>query len=251
MAGKPKLPPTKLKRLDRLLSNLGYCSRSEVVRLLRAGVVTRADGVPLAPDDKIAHGEVLFDGEVLDPERLYLMLHKSAGCVCSRSSAEGESVFSFFPERFLARNPQLACVGRLDVDTTGLLLLSDDGDFLHRITAPRTHTAKVYEVALERPLRGDEQGMFEAGGMMLDGEREALLPVEVEVLDLQNVRMTLYEGRYHQVKRMWEQVGNKVVRLHRSRIGPLSLEGLAEGRWRELSEAELALHRSTSRRVRR
>ncbi len=232
---------TSKKRLDRLLSNLGYCSRGQVPGLIRAEVVARVDGMKLRADDRVVADEVRFDGEALDVEQLYIMLHKPAGYVCTHSESEGETVFKLLPERFLARNPPLCCIGRLDQDTTGLLLLTDDGSFLHRVTSPRGQVPKRYEVALERAVRGDEKALFEAGGLMLEDERTPLLPVEVLVRDSHHVELILHEGRYHQVKRMWEQMGNKVVALHRSTVGALTLTGLAEGQWRPLREEETAL----------
>jgi 16S rRNA pseudouridine516 synthase len=167
------------------------------------------------------------------------MLHKPVGYTCSRSDA-GALVYELLPERFGRRNPILSSVGRLDKDTSGLLLFTDDGQALHRLTSPKTKLDKVYEVTLAEPLRGDEGEVFSAGTLMLDEETKPLLPAELEVISPTACRLTLHEGRYHQVRRMFAAVGNRVETLHRSRFGPLSLEGLAEGDFRFLDSGELA-----------
>jgi len=227
------------KRLDRMLSNLGYCSRSDVPRLIRSGLVRRIDGQALKASDKIKSDEVVFDDEALDPEERFLMLHKPVGYVCTRSASEGETVYSLLPPRYFQRNPPLACVGRLDLDTSGLLLLTDDGHFLHRLTSPRHGVEKIYEVSLEKPFENEACALFESGNLILPDDTEPLDPVLIEIKDSQHVVMTLREGRYHQVRRMWEHVGNRVITLHRRRVGNLTLDGLAEGQWRALTEAEL------------
>jgi 16S rRNA pseudouridine516 synthase len=136
------------------------------------------------------------------------------------------------------RNPKLSTVGRLDRETTGLLLFTDDGGLLHRIISPRSQVAKIYEAELAEELRGDEITLFASGSLMLESEDTALLPAELEVLGPRRVRLTLHEGRYHQVRRMFAAVGNHVLRLHRLAVGGLSLESLEEGHWRILDPVE-------------
>jgi 16S rRNA pseudouridine516 synthase len=227
-------------RLIRLLANLGYGSQKEIRALLRAGRLTRADGSEPDQNETLAHAEIRFDGEALDPPAgLVIMLHKPAGYTCSKADP-GRVVYELLPARFSRRNPVMAPVGRLDRDTTGLLLLTDDGQLLHRITSPRSHIAKTYEVTLADRLRGDEDSIFASGTLMLRSETTPLAPASLEVLGPQTARLTIREGRYHQIKRMFAAVGNRVETLHRAAIGGLDLGDLPRGQWRALDAAEIA-----------
>ena len=135
----------------------------------------------------------------------------------------------------------LSTVGRLDRDTSGLLLFTDDGPLLHRIIAPRSHVSKRYQVKLARPLKGDEAVIFGAGGLMLESEQKPLLPADFQPLSETSGLLTLHEGRYHQVRRMFAAIGNHVEELHRDRIGSLDLPAdLEAGQWRLLDEAQIA-----------
>ena len=227
-------------KLVRLLANLGYGSRKQVASMFREGLVTDPAGEVLYADDKVEHADVRFDGEPLDPPQgLLLMLNKPSGYTCSRKDV-GRLVYDLLPPRFALRNPVLSTVGRLDRETSGLLLFTDDGPLLHRIISPKASLAKVYEATLAEDLRGDESDTFAAGTLMLDGETEPLLPATLEVLGPRHVRLTLTEGRYHQVRRMFAAVGNHVVTLERTTLGGLSLDGLLSGEWRALDEADKA-----------
>nr|WP_219339592.1 16S rRNA pseudouridine(516) synthase [Luteimonas salinisoli] len=222
----------------RLLANLGYGSRRQVAALCREGRVTDADGAPLYADDVVAHAAVRVDGAPLDPAHgMLLMLHKPTGYTCSMRDP-GRVVYDLLPPRFRLRSPQLSTVGRLDRDTSGLLLLTDDGALLHRIIAPKSDLPKVYEAELAEPLRGDEAALFASGTLVLESERTPLKPAKLEPLDDRRARLALAEGRYHQVRRMFAATGNRVVRLHRSRVGGLALDALAEGEWRQVGAAE-------------
>ncbi|HLL90328.1 MAG TPA: pseudouridine synthase [Tepidisphaeraceae bacterium] len=229
-----------MTRLDRLLSNLGYGSRTEVATLVRKGRIT-VDGRPArSPDLKVDHGAVRFEGEPLDPpEGMVLMLNKPIG-FSSTTSDPGRIVYEFLPGRFGKRKPPLSCVGRLDKDTSGLLLMTDDGPLLHRIISPKKNLPKVYEATLARPLNGTEAERFSSGTLMLESETTPLKPARLEVLNDRHVRLTITEGRYHQVRRMFAAVGNHVETLHRLRIGSLELDGLEEGKYRLLGEADVA-----------
>jgi 16S rRNA pseudouridine516 synthase len=227
-------------KLARYLANLGYGSRREVETLLADRRARRRDGGVLRPQDAFTHEDVLLDGEPLDlPPGSVVMLHKPVGYVCS-TSEQTRLVYELLPPRFLKRSPLMAAVGRLDRDTTGLLLLTDDGALNHRITSPRTHLPKTYEARLARDLRGDEAAIFASGTLMLDSETEPLQPAEMEVLDVRRARVTLTEGRYHQLRRMFAAVGNHVEALHRSAVGDLQLGDLPPGCWRALEPEELA-----------
>lgn len=218
-------------KLVKHLANLGYGSRKEVAWIFREGRVTDADGEVLYADDVVAHDAIRVDGEPLDPPPgLLMLLHKPVGVTCS-SKDSGRVVYDLLPPRFRLRNPALSTVGRLDRDTSGLLLLTDDGQLLHRIIAPKSKLPKVYRATLAEDLRGDEAALFAGGTLMLDGEKTPLLPAELETVGPRDARLALHEGRYHQVRRMFAAAGNHVVALHRERIGELALGDLPEGGW--------------------
>ena len=233
-------------RLDRLLSNLGYGSRREVQNLIEAGYVTLDGEAIIDSDEKVAvtadlSSRMLVEGEPLDPPSgLVLMLHKPLGVTCSHKE-QGPLVYSLLPERWGARNPAISTIGRLDKESSGLLLLTDDGALLHRIISPKAHIAKRYDVTLDRPLRGDEGAVFAAGTLMLEGEDKPLLPAQFEAVSDKRAFVTITEGRYHQVRRMFAAVGNHVTDLKRDRVGALALpDDLEAGQYRVLGEADLA-----------
>ena len=218
-------------KLVKHIANLGYGSRKDVQWLFREGRITDAAGEVLYADDKVEHATIRIDGEPLDPPPgLLLMLHKPVGYTCS-SKDPGRIVFDVLPPRYRLRSPVLSTVGRLDRDTSGLLLLTDDGQLLHRIIAPKSKLPKVYRATLAQDLRGDEGAIFASGELLLESEKTPLLPAELVVLDARTARLTLHEGRYHQVRRMFAAVGNRVEALHRERIGGLVLGALAAGAW--------------------
>jgi len=226
-------------KLVKHIANLGYGSRKQVQLMFREGRITDADGEVLYADDKVEHDAIRIDGEPLDPPPgLTLMLHKPAGYTCSTKD-HGRLIYDLLPARFRERSPLLSPVGRLDRDTSGLLLLTDDGALLHRIVSPKSKLDKVYEAQLAQDLRGDEAATFASGTLLLESEDKPLLPAELETLDARHARLTLHEGRYHQVRRMFAAVGNHVETLHRSRVGGLGLGELPEGQWRALSAADL------------
>jgi 16S rRNA pseudouridine516 synthase len=207
--------------------------------MFREGRITDAAGEVLYADDRVAHADIRIDGEALDPPAgLALMLHKPIGYTCSTKDP-GRIVYDLLPPRFRLRSPLLSMVGRLDRDTSGLLLLTDDGALLHRIVSPKSRLPKVYEATLAHDLRGDEAGLFASGTLQLESENTPLAPARLEVVAPRLARLTLTEGRYHQVRRMVAAVGHHVQALHRSRIGGLELGGLAPGEWRTLADADL------------
>ena len=226
-------------KLVKHIANLGYGSRKQVQAMFREGRVTDAEGEVLYADDRVAHEAVRLDGEPLDPPPgLLLMLHKPVGYTCSTKDA-GRLVYDLLPPRFRLRDPVLSTVGRLDRDTSGLLLFTDDGQLLHRIISPKADLPKVYEATLAAPLRGDEAGLFAAGTLLLESDTTPLKPATLDVIDEVHARLTLGEGRYHQVRRMFAAVGNHVEALHRSRVGGLSLGDLPEGEWRALDAGDI------------
>ncbi len=217
---------------------------SNYIEKNRVGGFTDADGEVLYADDELdvhaRHEDVRIDGEPLDPAPgQLLMLHKPVGVTCSTKD-QGRLVYDLLPPRFRLRDPLLSTVGRLDRETSGLLLFTDDGALLHRIISPKAELPKVYEATLARPLRGDEADVFASGTLMLESETKPLLPAELTVLDDGRARLVLHEGRYHQVRRMFAAVGNHVETLHRPQVGGLALDALAEGAWRPLDDADRA-----------
>lgn len=226
-------------KLLRTIANLGYGSRKQVQAMFREGLVTNAEGEVLYADDQVSHETVRIDGEPLDPPAgLVLMLNKPIGYTCSTRDP-GRIVYDLLPPRFRLRSPLLSTVGRLDRDTSGLLLLTDDGGLLHRIVSPKSKLAKVYEATLAEDLRGNEAELFASGTLMLEGEKTPLVPAVLEALEPRRARLVLTEGRYHQARRMFAATGNHVVALHRSQVGGLDLGGLPEGQWRSLDEGDL------------
>ena len=225
-------------KLVRHLANLGYGRRKQVAWMFREGRVTDAAGDVLYADDTPAHADIRVDGEPLDPQAgLLLMLHKPVGYTCATKDP-GRIVYDLLPPRFRLRNPVLSTVGRLDRETSGLLLLTDDGQLLHRIISPKSKLPKVYLATLANDMRGDEAALFASGTVMLDNESTPLLPAGFEVLGPRQARLTLHEGRYHQVRRMFAAIGNHVEALHRERVGGLGLGDLPEGQWRALDEQD-------------
>lgn len=240
-----KAPATM--RLDRLLSNLGYGSRREVQDLIEAGYVILDGEAIIDADEKIAvtpdlPARMTVEDEPLDPPAgLVLMLNKPEGVTCSHKE-QGPLVYSLLPERWRERNPALSTIGRLDKETSGLLLLTDDGALLHKIISPKSNIAKRYDVTLDRPLRGDEQAVFASGTLMLEDEDKPLLPAVFEATSEKRGFVTITEGRYHQVRRMFAAVGNHVTTLRRDRVGALALpDDLAPGEYRVIGDAELKL----------
>lgn len=233
-------------RIDRLLANMGYGSRREVQWLVRQGQV-EIDGAPVTESDlrlpvtpELANRMRVSGAQLDPPPGMALMLHKPVGVTCSHKEA-GPLVFDLLPTRWRARDPAISTVGRLDKETSGLLLLTDDGALLHRIISPRKHVAKRYLATLARPLDGSEAARFASGELMLEGDDKPLAPAALEPLSATLARLTITEGRYHQVRRMFAAVGNHVEALYRDRIGGLELpDDLAPGAWRLMSPEDVA-----------
>ena len=228
-------------KLVRLLANLGYGSRKEVTAMLRNGWVTRCDGSEIGEDDVVDPVDLLIDDEPLDPlQGMILMLHKPVGYTCSTKDT-GRLIYDLLPPRFRMRNPLLSSVGRLDRDTSGLLLMTDDGALLHRITSPKAALPKVYEATLANDLRGDEAAIFASGTLLLESETQPLAPAQLSTIEARKARISTIEGRYHQVRRMFAAVGNHVLTLQRISIGGLTLGDLPPGAWRLLGADDLAV----------
>jgi len=226
-------------RLDRFVSQAAGVSRSQARTLIQRGRVSVA-GTPVRDAAyQVGEGDrVEQAGRVLLlPGALYLMLHKPAGVLSATRDAHQATVLTLLPPAIAAR---VHLVGRLDKDTSGLLLLSDDGAWSHRISSPRHHCAKTYRAQLAEPLVEHAEQRL-AQGLMLRGETSPTRPASLQRLDDSCVRITITEGRYHQVRRMFAALGNHVLALHRERIGGLVLDpALAPGQWRALTPEERA-----------
>ena len=227
-------------RLDKFLSQQLGVSRALVLRELRNkrvtvdGEIVKTGAMKISPEQRVE-----FDGNVLDQITgpRYFMLNKPQGYVCSTDDPDHPTVLYFLEEPVAYK---LHAAGRLDIDTTGLVLMTDDGQWSHRITSPRHQCEKTYLVTLENPLADDTAAQFEAG-VQLHNEDSLTKPAQLEQVDERVVRLTISEGRYHQVKRMFAAVGNHVVALHRERIGEIVMdEDLEPGQYRRLSEQEIA-----------
>jgi 16S rRNA pseudouridine516 synthase len=232
------------RRLDQILSSLGYCSRSESRDWIKDERVC-VSGIPAKNQgQKVDPATVTVDGEPLDhPEGLLLLLNKPLGLVCSHEQGEGPNVYSLLPERWLRRNPTITSVGRLDKDTTGLLILTDQSDIVHKLTSPKHKVEKSYVATLDKDVSPEEFqklcSRFASGTLVLEGEKEACAPARLLQRSPRVLELILTEGRYHQVRRMFVSQGYLVVTLHRERLGSLLLHELAPGKWREIKEQEL------------
>jgi 16S rRNA pseudouridine516 synthase len=223
-----------LRRVDQLLSSLGYCSRKEA-QLLCDEERLVAGGQPITKaSQKVDGAEVLLDGEPLDfPNGLVVMLNKPVGHVCAHDERDGRIIYELLPERWRRRDPVVTTVGRLDKDTSGLLLLTDDGPLVHRLTSPKHHVDKVYRATLDAPVTAACIEAF-AQGILLDSEETKTLPAKVVAREGTVAEVTVHEGRYHQVRRMFAACGLHVTALHRESFGEFSLGELPVGHWRAL-----------------
>ena len=234
---------SKRLTLDRILQSQGFGSRKWCGELIAAGEVS-IDGVTVTD----AHAAFETDGLVFNiygetwayREHVYIALNKPAGFECSRKASHHPGVLTILPEQFTRRDVQP--VGRLDHDTTGLLLMSDDGPFIHQQSSPKRHIPKVYVAATQDPVTPELVAML-LTGVKLHDEPAPLKALTCRMLDPHHIEIVLEQGKYHQVKRMLAAAGNHCVALRRTQIGGLQLDalGLAEGEWCYLDAAQLAL----------
>ena len=223
-----------MRRIDQLLSSLGYCSRKQAQVFCAAGRVTVDTRRVKDASQKAEPAEVRLDGEPLDfPDGLFVLMHKPAGLVCSHDTREGPRVYDLLPERWQQRDPKVTTIGRLDKDTSGLLLLTDQGPLVQRLTSPRHHVEKLYVATLDREPTAEMIAAF-AQGLELteDGEKVKTMPATLRALGGQRAEVTLHEGRYHQVRRMFAATGAHVSALERTRFGEWTLGDLPAGSWK-------------------
>jgi 16S rRNA pseudouridine516 synthase len=224
-------------RLDRLLANLGYGSRQEVRGAVLSGRVRLGPTVVRDPGLAVTDAtEVRFEGLPLDDiGPLLVAFHKPPGAVCSHDTREGPRVYDHLPPRWLARNPQVTTIGRLDKDTSGLLLITDDHALVHAMTSPKRHVTKRYRATLDRPADTTVVERFASGALLLDGEQRPCAAAVLEPIDDTTADVVLEEGRYHQVRRMFAACGLHVISLHRTTFGPYALGDLAPAAWERVA----------------
>jgi len=227
-------------RLDKFLCNCTGLTRIQAKRIIGKGGVTVNGALQKSPSTKVTDQcEVVYDGRSLKSQGpIYIMLNKPLDTVCTSLDDDYRSVMGIID---IETRAPLLIAGRLDMDTTGLLLITDDGKWSHRITSPKKECGKRYRVTLAEPLVDDAVDRF-SEGVMLRGEYDATLPAKLDVLSPLEVLLTIHEGKYHQVKRMFAALNNRVVELHREQVGNIVLdETLEPGEWRYLTEEEVNL----------
>jgi 16S rRNA pseudouridine516 synthase len=233
------------KRWQDVLFSQGFGTRRVCLGLIQQGLVAHK-GITVTDDAEWVETDNLYftvQGETWPyHEQAYLMLHKPAGTECSQKASLYPSIYTLLPGPLRQRGGGAAAgvqaVGRLDQDTTGLLILSDDGKFIHRLTSPKHHVPKVYEVTTKHPIDANQISRLVAG-VVLDDDPKPVAAYAAEQTGTHTLRLTLTQGKYHQVKRMLAAVSNRVEGLHRSRIGSLTLADLPEGQWRWLTTEEV------------
>ncbi|MBU4343626.1 MAG: rRNA pseudouridine synthase [Candidatus Omnitrophica bacterium] len=223
-------------RLQVFLSKAGVCSRRSAVDIIRSGKARVNNRKILEPSFKInpAKDIVFLSGKkILLKEKVYIMMNKPKGVTTTKKDRFAKrTVMDLLPRRLSHLNP----VGRLDKDTTGLLLLTNDGELINRLTHPRYNIEKLYEARLNARLKDDDRVVLERG-LDLDGERT--LPCRIQLREKSNLEIVLHEGKKRQIRRIFSKMGYKVLDLKRSKEGSLAVAGLGEGRWRALTEKEL------------
>ncbi|UTW44474.1 16S rRNA pseudouridine(516) synthase RsuA [bacterium SCSIO 12696] len=228
-------------RLDKYLANATDYSRADIKKLIKAGEVI-VSGVtassPAQPVDENS-GVTLHGTDVSQPGPRYFMLYKPAGYVSVTKDSEHPTAIDLLVDE--PRSEQLQIAGRLDIDTTGLLLITDDGQWNHALTSPKSQCSKTYLVTLAEPLQNTEKVTAKfTEGVWLNNEKRRTLPAQLEMLSVTNAKLTISEGKYHQVKRMFAAMGNRVIGLHRERIGEIVLDSDMEpGEYRPLTDKEI------------
>lgn len=225
--------------LEKMLQSQGFGSRKHCQQLIKNGAVSIQGELIDNPKHKLNLQDLTFSvygHEYRYREKVYIVLNKPQDYECSHQTTHHFSVFDLFDDILLNRGIQ--CVGRLDQDTTGLLLLTDDGQFLQALTHPKKHVAKVYQMTTTDPVT-DEQIQQLEQGVELRNEKGTFAATDIVRLDENRLQITIHQGVYHQVKRMLAAVGNKVEKLHRAQIGQLTLNDLPEGEWIYLTEDQV------------
>ncbi len=223
-----------LKRIDQIFSNFGFGSRKDALKAVRRDRIRIGDRIVTSTSEKAEPSEVFIDDAPLDhPNGIYIALNKPAGCVCTHTTAEGPTVYSLFPPQWLYRTPCIETIGRLDKDTTGIVLLTDEMALIHSLTSPKACVSKEYVVTVEQPLKESDIAVFASGTIMLHNDDKPCLPALLTINDPHTATIVITEGRFHQVKRMFAVVGYIVTSLHRVRVGAVLIGDLQEGTYRD------------------
>jgi 16S rRNA pseudouridine516 synthase len=224
-----------VERIDKLLANLGYCSRRQAAEFICLQHVTIDNRRIKDSALKVNPNGVQIDGFALDhPDGIFVLFNKPAGYVCSHNSAEGKLIYELLPAQWMKRNPVPSTIGRLDKDTTGVILITDRTQINHWLSSPHSNIEKVYQVTLDKPMSSGCVEAFSSGSILLPGESKPCLPALLRKTGDLTAEVTLSEGRYHQVKLMFKQCGYTVIALHRSKFGIYTAEGVDEGKYIEL-----------------
>jgi 16S rRNA pseudouridine516 synthase len=230
-----------IKRLDQILANCGYCSRSEAGQCIKNGVVCVNGTVIKDKAFKADPGDVFIDGQPIDhPHGLLAILYKPQGYVCSHDSSEGLRIYDLLPQQWNRRNPGPESIGRLDKDTTGIILITDLPNLVHDLGSPKKHVEKTYEVTVDKQLEKSLIPAFSSGTLLLEDETSPCLPAQLLIHSSSSATVKLKEGKYHQVKRMFKAFGYTVQSLHRSKFGNLTLERIEPGKTLDITEQFLS-----------
>lgn len=223
-------------RLDKFICKSTEYSLADAVAFIKNRSVSVNGMIAIGASDQVHKNNVVtLDGEILTPRSSrYLLLHKPVNMICSSVDEKYPSVLNLLD---IDRVTELHIAGRLDADTTGLVLITDDGHWSFNLTSPKNKCEKVYKVVLSRPISPDATKRFQQG-ILLQGESKPTLPAKLHMIDPHTVLLTLTEGRFHQVKRMFSAIGNRVKSLHRQQIGNLELD-VDMGHWRSLTQIEV------------
>ncbi|MDG1311747.1 MAG: pseudouridine synthase [Porticoccaceae bacterium] len=225
-------------RLDKYISNATDLSRTDAKRLIKNGEVTIDDEAASNPAQKISDDQIVaIEGSTINmAQSRYFMMNKPAGVVSVTKDHNNPTAIGLMYEH---RSEELQIAGRLDIDTTGLLLITDNGQWNHRLTSPRSDCAKIYEVGLAEPVGANYQAAL-AEGVMLENEKHRCMPAHMNQIDEHHLTLSIAEGKYHQVKRMFAALGNHVVSLHRFQVGDIVLDtNLEPGEYRALTDIEV------------
>lgn len=235
--------------LEKMLQSQGFGSRKNCKQLIKNGAVSIQGEIVTDLKHKFDLHQPEFSvygTEFQYREKIYIALNKPSNYECSHQATHHFSVFDLFDDVLMNRG--LQCVGRLDQDTTGLLLLTDDGQFLQALTHPKKHVPKVYQMQTADPVTAEQIQQLQQG-VELRNEKGVFAATDVEALTQNELKMTVHQGVYHQVKRMLAAVGNKVESLHRAQVGQLQLSGLAEGEWVYLSDEQILAAKNLSEKI--
>lgn len=216
------------QRIDKILSNYGYCSRNEANKWARAKRIKVDGEIVRDASLKVLVNQLTIDDEPIEfPGEITVLLNKPAGYVCSHN--EGPRVYDLLPEEWMFRDPVPSVAGRLDKDSTGLVIITTDTWLQHKLISPKSKLEKYYDVTLDRPFDHAIIDKFKSGTIQLEDEPKPCLPAQLIPYDETRCQVILLEGKYHQVKRMFGVLGYTVIKLHRTQIGPFIIDDIPEG----------------------